>query len=61
VLYKNNLQNCVKNFVLLKFRQHAISKLSVITRVQSDKDRTGTITIVPVRTGTVFLEKYWKF
>jgi len=30
------------------------------TRVRSDKDRTGTITIVPVRTGTVILEKYRK-
>jgi len=32
-----------------------------IYRVRSDKDRTGTITIVPVRTGTVILEKYRKF
>jgi len=30
-------------------------------RVRSDKDRTGTTTIVPVRTGTVILEKYRKF
>jgi len=33
----------------------------LIIRVRSDKDRTGTITIVPVRTGTVILEKYRKF
>jgi len=32
-----------------------------LARVRSDKDRTGTITIVPVRTGTVILEKYRKF
>jgi len=34
---------------------------ATVYRVRSDKDRTGTITIVPVRTGTVILEKYRKF
>jgi len=31
-----------------------------VIRVQSDKYRTGIITIVPVRTATVNLEKYRK-
>jgi len=32
-------------------------KISRVARVRSDKDRTGTITIVPVRTGTEILNK----
>jgi len=32
-----------------------------IFRVQSDKYRTGIITIVPVRTASVKIEKYLKF
>jgi len=41
--------------------KHLITVLDAVCRVRSDKDRTGTITIVPVRTGTVILEKYRKF
>jgi len=38
-----------------------IGNYSDAARARNDKDRTGTITIVPVRTGTVILEKYRKF
>jgi len=45
-----------------KYSSQIITSEHFVTfRVRSDKDRTGTITIVPVRTGTVILEKYRKF